>query len=86
MNAESSISFIAHLKVLQPSRKNRKSYDIKFVIAECACHIKGATLNVYQLSWNLIPSSERTRKFRRCLFTCTLHKTRPYRCKSSPLG
>ena len=53
MNAESSVSCIAHLKVLQPSRKNRKSYDIKFVIAEVrACHIIGATLNVYELPWN----------------------------------
>ena len=52
MNAESSVSCIAHLKVLQPSRKNRKSYDIKFVIAECACHIKRAASNVYELSWN----------------------------------
>lgn len=34
MNAESSVSCIAHLKVLQPSRKNRKSSYIKFVIAE----------------------------------------------------
>lgn len=52
MNAESSVTCIAHLKVLQPSCKNRKSYDIKFVIAKCACHIKGAASNVYELSWN----------------------------------
>ena len=36
---------VVFCKVSQPSRKNRKSYDGKFVTAKCSCINYGATLS-----------------------------------------